>query len=123
MKTQICEKRSRRTETGIPSASWVATRRRGSISRPLVEDKQMLTGNYRKFCFAFGLLVLCTITAWGTGPCGFEYGMTKDQIVGTIGKSAIRQFSRRTPNLFVASKAPSPLNQVEFGFCTPRGPH
>jgi hypothetical protein len=68
----------------------------------------MPAGIYRKFCLAFVLLVLSSTAAWATGPFGFECGMTKDQIAGTIGKRAIRQYNRKTPNLFLATKAPSP---------------
>jgi hypothetical protein len=68
----------------------------------------MPAGIYRKFCLAFVLLVLSTTAAWATGPFGFEYGMTKDQIAGMIGKRSIRQYNRKTPNLFLATKAPSP---------------
>ncbi len=64
----------------------------------------------RSLCIAFMLLVMvgASIPSWAAGPFGFEYGMSKDQVADLIGKHAIRQYSRKTPNLYMATTAPNP---------------
>ncbi len=54
------------------------------------------------------LMVGATLPLWAEGPFGFEYGMSKEQVVHLIGKHAIKPYNPKMPNLYMALKAPNP---------------